>query len=90
MNTETIMTDFMNRAAKIIADEIDTEVIKEILQDSLSEYCTLLNEYYAEEYYIAVASARNKAYDDGHSDGYSDGYESGYADCHDKNNYTVQ
>ena len=30
MNTETIMTDFMNRAAKIIADEIDTEVIKEV------------------------------------------------------------
>ena len=89
--------DFMVKTAKIITklrnrtciDNVDVEVIKEILQDSLSEYCTLLNEYYAEEYYIAVASARNKAYDDGHSDGYSDGYESGYADCHDKNNYTV-
>ena len=82
MNTETIMTDFMNRAAKIIAGEIDTEVIKEILQDSFSEYCTLLNEYYAEEYYIAVASARSKAYDDGHSDGYESGYDNGYLDGH--------
>ena len=75
MKTETIMTDFMNRAAKIIADEIDTEFIKEILQDLLSEYCTSLNGYYEEEQYIAVASARSSAYDDGHSDGYVDGYE---------------
>ena len=88
MNTKTIMTpDFMDRAAKIIADEIDTEVIKESLQGLLSEYCTSLNGYYEEEYYNAVASARSKAYDDGHSDGYDDGYDAGCADCHAKYGY---
>ena len=97
MKTETIMTDFMNRTAKIIEealartcmDDIDAEVIKELLQDELTEYCTSLNGYYEEEYFNAIYSARSKAYDDGHSDGYEDGYESGYADCHAKNHYAV-
>ena len=79
-------SDFMGRIAKIIAevrastciDEIDAEVIEAILQDSLNEYCTMLNEYYEEEYHIAISSARSKAYDDGHSDGHSDGYDMGY------------
>ena len=82
--------NFMNRIAKIIEeasartciDEIEAEIIEEILQDSLNEYCTLLNEYYEEECYIAISSARNKAYDDGHSDGYADGYDIGYDDGH--------
>ena len=82
MKTETIMTDFMNRAAKIIADEIETEVIKAILQDLLSEYCTALNGYYEEEYYNAISSARNSAYDDGYDDGYDIGYDNGYSESH--------
>ena len=69
--------DFMDRTAKIIAeirtrtciDDVDAEVIKAILQDSLNEYCTLLKGYYDEEYSNAISSARSKAYDDGHSDG---------------------
>ena len=87
--------NFMSRVTEIIAevrtrtciDEIDTAVIEEILQDSLNEYCTMVNEYYEEECYIAISSARSKAYDAGHSDGYDDGYDAGYADCNDKNQY---
>ena len=89
MKTETITTpDFMGRIAKITEevrartciDEIDTEIIEAILQASLNEYYTMVNEYYEEEYYIAISSARSKAYDDGHSDGYADGYDVGYDD----------
>ena len=84
--------DFMGRIAKIVKevrartciDKIDAEVIEEILQDSLNEYCTLLNGYYEEEYYIAISSARSKAYDDGHSDGYADGYDVGHEDGYDE------
>ena len=87
--------NFMGRIAKIIEeirtrtciDEIDTEVLEKILQDELTEYYTLLNGYYEEEYYIAISSARSKAYDDGHSDGYADGYDAGCADCHAKYGY---
>lgn len=94
MNTETIMADFMERTAKIIAEirnrtcmDEDAEVIKELLQDELTEYCFVLNGYYEEEYFNAISSARSKAYDAGWSDGYDDGYENGYADCHAKNHY---
>ena len=84
MNTITT-PDFMGRVAKIVeevrnrtcVDKLDVEVLAEILQDSLNEYCTMLNEYYEEEFYIAVSSARSKAYDDGHSDDYADGYDIG-------------
>ena len=97
MNTQTIVTpNFARKIAKIIAEvrartciDDDVEVIKEILQDELTEYCDLINQYYEEEYSNAISSARSKAYDDGHSDGYDDGYESGYADCHGKNHYAV-
>ena len=97
MKIETIMTDFMDRTAKILEevlartcmDDIDAEVIKERLQDELTEYCRMLTGYYAEEYFLALYIARTKAYDDGHSDGYDDGYESGYADCNAKNHYAV-
>ena len=95
MKTETIMTDFMDRTAKIIEEMrnrsrinvVDTEVIEAMLKDAFNEYCDALNGYYEEEYYIAISSARSKAYDDGHSDGYADGYDVGYADCHAKNSY---
>ena len=83
MTTETITTpDFMGRIEKIIAevrartgmDEIDTEIIREILQDVLKEYCTMLHGYYEEECYIAVSRARNSAYYDGFDDGYAVGW----------------
>ena len=82
MKTETITTpDFMGRIEKIIAqvrartgmDEIDTAVLKEILQDELKEYCTMLNGYYEEECYIAISRARNSAYYDGFDAGYDIG-----------------
>ena len=80
--------DFMDRAAKIIEevlartciDKIDAEAIERILQDALNEYYSMVDEYYDEECYIAISSARSKAYDDGHSDGYADGYDIGYDD----------
>ena len=92
-----VKPDFKAALAKILeeisaqtcVDEIEVEIIKEILQDELTEYHTVLDGYYEEEYYIAVSSARSKAYDDGHSDGYEDGYDAGVADCHAKNNYAV-
>ena len=88
---KTITTpDFMGRIAKIVeevsaracVDKIDTEVIEAILQASLNEYCTMVDEYYEEEYYIAITSAQHRAYDEGHSDGYSLGYDDGYLDGH--------
>ena len=80
--------DFIDSIAKIIAevrvrtciDKIDAEVLEDILQEELNEYCLELDEYYIEEYHIAISSARSKAYDDGHSDGYTDGYDIGYDD----------
>ena len=68
MNTKTISTpDFMGRIAKIVEevrvrtciDEIDIEVLEDILQDELNEYCRELDGYY----------------DAGPSDGYVDGYD---------------
>ena len=98
MNTITT-PNFMGKTAKIIEevrnsiciDDVDTEVLKDILQDALNEYCRMLNGYYEEEYYNELDSARSRAYDEGydagHSDGCDDGYENGYADCSAKNNY---
>ena len=79
----------MVKTAKIIAEmrartcinDDDAEVIEEILQNELTEYYRMLEGYYEEEYYNAIASARSKAYDNGYDDGYESGYESGYADC---------
>ena len=60
MKTKTIKTpNFMGKAAKIVEeirnsiciDDVDAEVLKEILQDELNEYCRMLDGYYAEEYY---------------------------------------
>ena len=87
MQIDTIMPhNFNDKIAKLIKeiqtqiciDDADVKILEEILQDALNEYYTLLNEYYEEEYYIAISSARSKAYDDGHSDGYADGYDVGY------------
>ena len=87
MQIDTIMPhNFNDKIAKLVKeiqtqiciDDADVKILEEILQDSLNEYYTLLNEYYEEEYYIAISSARSKAYDDGHSDGYADGYDVGY------------
>ena len=87
MNT---MTDFLESTAKIIAeirtvaciDDVDAEAIEKILQDALKEYYDELDGYYEEEYYIAISSVRNKAYDDGYVDGYDVGYDDGYAQNH--------
>ena len=65
---------------QICIDDADIKILEGLLNDELNEYCTLLNEYYEEECYIEISSARNKAYDDGHSDGYADGYDIGYDD----------
>ena len=86
MNTKTIMTpNFMGKTAKIIAEirartciDDDAEVIKEILQDELNEYCRMLCGYYEEEYDTAISSA----YDEGYALGYDDGYSVGYSDGH--------
>ena len=65
-------TNFMDSAAKIIAevrtltgiDEVHAEALEELLKD-------------------AICSARNIAYDAGRVDGYADGYEEGYAESYD-------
>ena len=69
---------------QICIDDADVKILEGLLKDELNEYCTLLNEYYEEECYIAISSARSKAYDDGHSDGYADGYDVGYDDGYDE------
>ena len=82
----SMTTKFMHRLSKIITevsasygvDEIHAEALEDSLKEKLNEYCLELDEYYIEEYHIAVSSARNKAYDDGHSDGYAEGYDEGY------------
>ncbi len=76
-------TNFMDKTANIMEEvlartcigNVDAEIIEELLQKALDE----LAGYYEEECYVAIASARSRAYDDGHSDGYSDGYDEGYA-----------
>ena len=81
MNTIT-PPNFMGKTEKIIAeilartcvDKIDAEVIEEIVQASLNEYCMMLNGYYEEEYYNALNTVRNSAYDSGYDAGYDVGY----------------
>ncbi len=61
--------DFMSRIAKIVEevrtiaciDDVDVKILEELLQDELYEYAEELDEYYEEEYYIAISSARSKA-----------------------------
>ena len=80
MNTITT-PNTANNIAKIIAEirgtcieDVDAEVIEDILLRELNEYCSLLQQYYEEEYYNAISSVRNSAYDVGYDDGYDDGY----------------
>lgn len=80
MNTITT-PNFMDKTEKIMAEirtrtfieDVDAEVIK----DALNEYYRMLNEYYVEEYYNALNTARNRAYDDGYDVGYDVGYDEG-------------
>ena len=78
---KTIMSPkFMDRAENIVEevllrtgiDGVDAEVIEELILNALNEYYDELNEYYEEEYYNAISSARNMAYDAGYEDGYND------------------
>ena len=95
MKTEIKAPEFERGIANILAevrnrvyiDKIDIEVLEEILKGELKEYYDALNEYYEEEYYNAIASARNKSYDDGYDDGYDVGFDNGYADCHANNKF---
>ena len=59
---------------QICIDDADVEILEGLLKDELNEYCILLDEYYEEEYYIAISDARNRAYDAGYADGYDEGY----------------
>ena len=99
---KTITTpDFIGRIAKIVeevsarasVDEIDTEGIKEILQEELKEYYAELKEYYEEKCCIERSRALNSAYYDGHSDGYAlgydDGHDEGYEAGYDAGQYVV-
>ena len=82
MKTKTIMPpQFRDRAAKIMVDvrtstciaDDDAEVLADILQDELAQFCRAVDEYYWEKYYDAIASARNSAYDEGYAEGYDKG-----------------
>ena len=80
--------DFMNKIANIIAearnrtsmDEAEVKILKELLQEELKEYYDALEEYYEEEYYIAIEDVRTSAYDNGYADGYTDGSDEGYSE----------
>ena len=69
------MTDFKDSAAKIIAeirtctgvDDIETDIIKEILQDALEEY-------YHNDYNDGYYEGRSDGYDAGNYDGYDDAF----------------
>ena len=89
-------SDFMGRTAKIIAeirartcmDYVDTDVLKEILQDELIKYHNEVFTYGHtigyDDGYIAGESILNgdvdNAYDEGYSLGHSEGYSEGYSD----------
>ena len=53
---------------------MDAQSLEEILQDALNEYFMAVDEYYEEEYYIAIEDVRTSAYDNGYADGYDEGY----------------
>ena len=66
MNIKTINTEFMAEVRrKTCINDYEEEVIK----DALNKYYDALNEFFEEEYYNALNSARNKAYDDGYDAG---------------------
>ena len=59
---------------QICIDDADIKILEGILNDTLNEYYQLIDQYYEEEYYIAIEDVRTSAYDIGYSDGYDDGY----------------
>ena len=73
-----ISPKFATKTAKIIAEIrnrtcikiMDAQSLEEIFIDALNEYCTAVDEYYEEEYYIAIEDVRASAYDNGFADGY--------------------
>ena len=65
---------------RISVDDADVEIIEEILRGELKDYYDIVDLYYEEEYCVAVASARNSAYDAGYDDGYAAGYDEGYSE----------
>ena len=85
MNTN-MKPDFMAITAKVIAevrnstciDDADVEILEGLLKDELNGYYKRIDDYYEEEYYNAISSARNSAYDNGYADGYNEGYDEGY------------
>ena len=86
-------TNFMDKAAKIIADirtstcidDVDAEVIEAMLKDALNEY--YYSGYddgrsagYADGYEVGRSESHSEGYDYGYSVGYDDGYSVGYDD----------
>ena len=69
---------FVGKTAKIIAEirnrtcinNMDAQILEDILQAALNEYYMEVDEYYEEEYYIAIEDVRASAYDNGFADGY--------------------
>ena len=90
MNTITT-PNFMGSIAKIIEevrnsaciDDVDVEAIKKILQDELTEECSMLDSYYWEEHYNnycnEISSVRTGAYDAGYDEGYADGHSESHS-----------
>ena len=86
---KTIMPPkFKGKIAKIVKeiqtqiciDDADVKILEGLLKDELNEYYHLIDEYYEEEYYIAIKDVRTRAYDNGYDDGYADGYDEGYSE----------
>ena len=73
-----ISPKFATKTAKIIAEirnrtcinNMDAQILEDILQAALNEYYMEVDEYYEEEYYIAIEDVRASAYDNGFADGY--------------------
>ena len=82
MQIDTIMPpNFNGRIAKIVKeiqtriciDDADVEILKGLLKDELN----FIDECYEKEFYYAMSSMHNSAYDAGYSEGYAAGYSEG-------------
>ena len=72
-----------SRIAKLVKEiqtkiciDADVKILEGLLKDELNEYYRSIDEYYEEEYYIAIADARKRAYDNGYADGYDEAMQS--------------
>ena len=73
---------FVGKTAYIIEEirkrtcinNMDAQILEELFIDALNEYCMAVDEYYEEEYYIAIEDVRTSAYDNGYADGYDTCY----------------